>query len=86
MDQMLDQSTGSSPEDSAQDWQTLEATQRIMAGLEPDKRRAIGLHLQGFTTDEIAELLGWSEPKARNTVYRSMAALRQELVERGLNR
>jgi RNA polymerase sigma factor (sigma-70 family) len=82
----LEQSTVSSPEDLAQDRETLEATQRILAGFEPQKRRAVGLHLQGFTTEEIGELLGWSEPKARNTVYRTMAVVRQQLVTRGLSR
>jgi DNA-directed RNA polymerase specialized sigma24 family protein len=86
MELTLDQSAVSSLEDAVQDRQTLEATQRILAELAPEKRRAVGLHLQGFTTEEIGELLGWSEPKARNTVYRTMAVVRQELVTRGLSR
>lgn len=47
--------------------------------LPADQRRAVGLHLRGFTPPEIAALLAWSEPKARSTVYRGLAALRTQL-------
>lgn len=50
----------------------LEGLQRV----DPDKAQAVGLYLQGFTTQEIGTLLGWTEAKARNTVYRSLDALR----------
>lgn len=43
----------------------------------PEKAQALGLHLQGFTTAEIGTLLGWTEAKARNTVYRLLEALQQ---------
>lgn len=45
-----------------------------------DKAQAVGLHLQGFTTEEIGSLLGWTEAKARNTVYRSLEALREQIA------
>jgi DNA-directed RNA polymerase specialized sigma24 family protein len=49
----------------------------------PDRRRtAVGLHLEGLTTQEIADLLGWSEPKARNLVYRGLNDVRQSLKGR----
>lgn len=47
---------------------------------DPEKAQAVGLHLQGFTTEEIGDLLGWTEAKARNTVYRSLESLRVQIV------
>jgi len=56
-----------------------------MAILPEKRRRAVGLYLQGFTSEEIATLLGWSEPKARNLVYRGLKDLRQQLEKHGLD-
>jgi RNA polymerase sigma-70 factor (ECF subfamily) len=44
-----------------------------------DKAQALGLYLQGFTTAEIGTLLGWTEAKARNTVYRTLESLRAQM-------
>jgi len=65
--------TGGAIEDRTQLLAVLEALQRS----DPEKAEALGLHLQGFTTLEIGNLLGWTEAKARNIVYRSLDALRQ---------
>jgi RNA polymerase sigma-70 factor (ECF subfamily) len=46
-----------------------------------DRRRAVGMHLQGFTPAEIAELAGWTEPKARSLVYRGLRELRERLAK-----
>lgn len=48
---------------------------------DPERAQAVGLYLQGFTTAEIGTLLGWTEAKARNLVYRSLDALRNRLSE-----
>ncbi len=59
-----------------------ELVQRLRGALEmlpDDRRRAVGLHLQGFTTSEIASLLGWTEPRARNLVYRALKDVRERL-------
>jgi RNA polymerase sigma factor (sigma-70 family) len=74
-----------SPEQLAADRET---GQRIRAALSqlPDKRRrAVGLHLQGFTSTEIGGLLGWSEPKARNLTHRGLKDLRRALTREGLD-
>ena len=42
-----------------------------------NRRRAVGLHLRGFTSTEIAQLLGWTEPKARNLTHRGLKDLRE---------
>jgi len=50
-----------------------------LAPIAANRRRAVGLYLQGFTSTEIADLLGWSEPKARNLLYRGLRDLRRGL-------
>jgi RNA polymerase sigma factor (sigma-70 family) len=51
----------------------------------PDARRvAVQLYLVGYTRDEIADRLGWSQAKARNLIYRGLADVRAALVRRGI--
>jgi RNA polymerase sigma-70 factor (ECF subfamily) len=60
---------------------------RIMDAVEtlPDARRAaVRMHLSGYGRDEIAELLGWSEARTRNLLYRGLADLRARLAARGI--
>ena len=50
----------------------------------PEAAQALSLYLQGFTTQEIGTLMGWSEAKARNIVYRYLDDVRARLgSERG---
>jgi DNA-directed RNA polymerase specialized sigma24 family protein len=49
------------------------------------RRRAVGLHLQGLSASEVGRVMGWSEPKARNLVYRGLKDLRRELKEMGID-
>lgn len=64
--------------------QALDHAGDCLAGLIPNRRRAVGLSLQGFTTVEIGDLLGWSEAKARNLLYRGRQDLRRCLQRRGV--
>lgn len=73
------------PEDSAISGDLLGHVQTCMAALGDNRRRAVGLHLQGFNTKEIGELLGWSEAKARNLVYRGIKSLRDRLHKNGID-
>jgi RNA polymerase sigma factor (sigma-70 family) len=73
-----------SPESLAQRRILLQKVREALAGVPEDRRRAVGLHLQGFTPPEIARLLGWSEPKARSLVYRGLRELRSKLAEEGI--
>jgi RNA polymerase sigma-70 factor (ECF subfamily) len=75
---------GRSPEELAASALLLRRIQGVLGELPENRRRAVALHLQGFTTKEVADLLGWREPKARNLVYRGMKSLRAALKERGI--
>lgn len=72
---------GADIEDRADLLGVLERLQRE----DPDKAQAVGLYLQGFTTQEIGTLLGWSEPRARNIVYRSLDAVRAAAAPKEAN-
>jgi RNA polymerase sigma factor (sigma-70 family) len=54
-----------------------------LARLPANRRRAVGLYLQGWNSQDIAELMGWSEAKARNLVYRGLGDLRGRLRDQG---
>ena len=62
--------------------------QRVAKVLErwpPERRLLLNLHLLGFTTQEIAQQLDWTEPKARNLVYRTLHGLRESLRAAGVD-
>lgn len=73
-----------SPESLAGRRILLQKVRAALAGVPGDRRRAVGLHLQGFTPPEIATLLSWSEPKARSLVYRGLRELRSRLAVEGI--
>ncbi|MDP1859779.1 MAG: sigma-70 family RNA polymerase sigma factor [Gemmatimonadaceae bacterium] len=61
----------------------MQAVERALLGL-PDSRRAVvRLHLRGYHRDVIARLLGWTEAKTRNLLYRGLDDLRAELARLG---
>lgn len=72
-----------SPEVSAGHQQLMEIVKETLAGLLENRRRAVGLHLQGWNILEIAELMGWSEAKTRNLMYRGLDELRRQLRDQG---
>lgn len=52
----------------------------------PVSRRAVvRMYLAGYPRDEIATLLGWTEPKTRNLIYRGLDDLRERLTGWGLD-
>lgn len=60
---------------------------QILAALEhlPESRRAVlRMYLSGYDREEIATLLGWTEAKTRNLLYRGLADLRERLAEMGI--
>jgi RNA polymerase sigma-70 factor (ECF subfamily) len=51
----------------------------------PESRRpAVRMYLAGYPREEIAELMGWTEGKTRNLLYRGLADLRARLTEMGV--
>jgi RNA polymerase sigma factor (sigma-70 family) len=48
------------------------------------RRTAVRLYLVGYSRDEIARSVGWSEAKTRNLIYRGLADVRAALGRRGI--
>ena len=73
-----------SPEAVAAGNELIEKIEQALDGLPENRRLATRLYLKGMTTDETAELMGWSEPKARNLTYRGLKDLRESLRALGI--
>jgi RNA polymerase sigma factor (sigma-70 family) len=65
--------------------QVMRKVEAALARLPENRRRAVGLHLAGMTKQEIGDLLGWTESKARNLVYRGLQDLREQLRAEGVD-
>jgi RNA polymerase sigma-70 factor (ECF subfamily) len=74
------QSPVPTPEQAFEHRQMLDRVESLLSALPKHRGRALGLYLEGFSTQEIAELLGWTEPRARNLVYRGLKLLRAQLL------
>jgi RNA polymerase sigma-70 factor (ECF subfamily) len=48
------------------------------------RRPVVRMHLMGHSRDEIARVLGWSDSKTRNLLYRGLADVRERLVAQGV--
>lgn len=57
----------------------LERVDRVLEEIEEKRRHVLRLHVQGFTTAEMARLLGTTEPSARNLLHRALKDLRERL-------
>ena len=74
-----------SPEREAERSELLRKVEAAVARLPENRQRAVRLHLEGMTTAEIGSLMGWTEPKARNLVYRGLTDLREALRAEGID-
>jgi RNA polymerase sigma factor (sigma-70 family) len=75
----------SAPDVQAERHEIVDQVRQSLDALADNRRRAVALHLQGLTLEEIGHLLGWSAGKARNLVYRGLHDLRIELRRRGID-
>jgi RNA polymerase sigma-70 factor (ECF subfamily) len=65
----------------------MELAQQVAAAISKiheSRRPVVRMYLAGYPREEIAGLLGWSEAKTRNLLYRGMADLRTKLSEAGI--
>ena len=79
------QAPGPSPEEEAAGGEVARKVERALSALAEDRGKAVRLHLQGFGSDEIARLLAWTEPRARNLLYRGLKDLRARLAQEGID-
>lgn len=55
-----------------------------LAMIQESRRAVVRMYLAGYDRFEIAELMGWTEAKARNLLYRGLEDLRRVLQSRGI--
>jgi RNA polymerase sigma-70 factor (ECF subfamily) len=79
------------PPETCEPWDRLERAEvqeqitRALGELADRRRKVVGLYLLGYVREEIATLLGWSEPTTRNLLYRGLADLRACLTRGGIS-
>jgi RNA polymerase sigma factor (sigma-70 family) len=64
---------------------TARAIEACLLELVPSRRAVVRMYLKGYDREEVAALLGWSEAKTRNLLYRGLDDLRRHLRARGIN-
>lgn len=57
---------------------------RAIDALPSRRQPVVRMYLAGYNSNEIAGVFGWTEPKARNLLYRGLAELREFLQAAGL--
>jgi RNA polymerase sigma-70 factor (ECF subfamily) len=73
-----------SPDRVAERKQLAVIIESAVARLAKNRRLAVELYLQGLGSQEMADLMGWSEAKARNLIYRGVSDLRKALRAQGI--
>ena len=61
-----------------------ERVSRAIDAIAASRRPAVRMHLAGYPREEIAGLMGWTEAKTRNLLYRGLADLRERLAAEGV--
>ncbi len=74
---------GVGPEQSASDGERMGGLQRCLGEIPERRRLPITLHLQGFSLQEIADVVGTSAEAARKLVSRGLLELKARLRELG---
>lgn len=73
------------PEHAVEEAEVRAEIERAVGSLVASRRPVVRMYLAGYSRDEIARLLGWTEAKTRNLLYRGLADLRDRLTERGIH-
>ncbi len=74
----------SGPDSALAESELAEQVERAVQSIQPSRRPVVRMHLMGHTREEIAQLLGWSEAKTRNLLYRGLAEVRERLLAEGV--
>jgi len=72
------------PDDDVEASELAEQVSRAVDAITPSRRPVVRMYLAGYDREEIASLLGWTEAKTRNLLYRGLADLRTRLTEQGI--
>ena len=76
--------TSDRPDTALEQRELGERIDRAIGELPAPRDVVVRLHLSGYDRFEMAELLGWTEPKVRNLLYRGLGDLRAVLLRQGI--
>lgn len=71
--------SGTSPDQAVEVTEFVTRLAEALSRMRESRQAVVRLHLAGYNRSEIAEILGWSEAKTRNLLYRGLADLRRQL-------
>ena len=77
-------SDASDPARSVEESELAALLAQAIEAITPSRRPVVRMHLAGYSREEVAALMGWSEAKTRNLLYRGLADLRERLAEIGI--
>jgi RNA polymerase sigma-70 factor (ECF subfamily) len=83
-EQELPAHAGEGPEQSMEASELTAQVARAIETIPVSRRPVVRMYLVGYPREEIARLLGWSEAKTRNLLYRGLADLRERLTGMGI--
>ncbi len=67
------------PHSTLEGTELAERVSRAIDQIPASRRPPVRMHLAGYPREEIASLMGWTEAKTRNLLYRGLADLRERL-------
>jgi RNA polymerase sigma-70 factor (ECF subfamily) len=74
-----------SPHDALEARELAAQIDAALGTLAIDRRVAVRFHLAGYDREDIARMLGWTEARTRNLLYRGLDDLRRRLTEMGIS-
>lgn len=75
---------GPGPERDLESTELAEQVARAIDTIPASRRPVVRMYLAGYPREEISSLLGWSEAKTRNLLYRGLSDLRGRLTDQGI--
>ena len=76
--------TAPDPHGALEGSEVAEQVTRAIESIPASRRPVVKMYLTGYPREEIAELMGWTEAKTRNLLYRGLADLRERLQDMGV--
>jgi RNA polymerase sigma factor (sigma-70 family) len=76
--------TTANPERDLESSELVAQVARAIDSIPLSRRAVVRMYLAGHPREEIADLLGWSEAKTRNLLYRGLGDLRTRLTDQGI--
>lgn len=84
LDERLDAPSPDEPEKQLEATELAAQVARAIDMIPASRRPVVRMYLAGYPREEIAALMGWTEGKTRNLLYRGLADLRERLTEMGI--